>query len=257
MDLGLNGKRAVVAASSRGLGRACAEALLAEGAVVAIGARDADQLTRTAAAIGAHAIPVDLAKPGEPAQFVRAAAQALGGIDIIVTNAGGPPAGAFMNHDALAWQRAFELNLVSVVELVRAALPYLKQSTAGRLVNLVSIAAKQPIAGLILSNAVRTAVLGLAKTLADELAPHGITVNNVCPGRIATDRVRALDETLAQTQGCSVEAVERDQQRAIPLGRYGRPHELAALVTFLCSDKASYMTGTTILVDGGAYRGLM
>jgi len=257
MDLGLSGKLALVAAASRGLGRACAEELVREGARVAICARDAAALEATAREIGAHGIVADLARRGEAEAFVERAATDLGGVDILVTNAGGPPPGRFEDHTEATWRAAVDLNLLSVVSLVRAAVPHLRRRGGGRIVNLVSIAAKQPIANLVLSNSIRAAVIGLGKTLATELGPDGILVNNVCPGRIATDRLRDLDRDLAARTGRSPEEVARDLCRAIPLQRYGRPEELAALVAFLCSQRASYITGATILVDGGSFSGLM
>jgi 3-oxoacyl-[acyl-carrier protein] reductase len=162
-----------------------------------------------------------------------------------------------MKHSDETWQKAFELNLLSVVRLIRAALPYLQASGRGRIINFSSTSVKQPIEGLILSNSLRAGVIGMAKTLATELAPHGITVNNIAPGRIDTDRVRSLDRNRASTLGISEEEAKRAQIENIPLGRYGEPLELAALAVFLASDKASYITGTTIQVDGGLVKGLL
>lgn len=263
MDLGLNGKIALVAASSRGLGRAVATALAREGAVLVMCARNRDALESTADRIcadtGAEVFTVvtDLATAEGPGRLVQTAVEQAGGIDILVTNTGGPPVGTFEELDPAAWRSAVDLVLMSAVELIRGAVPAMRRRGGGRIVNITSISVKQPIQGLMLSNALRAAVVGMAKTLAAELAPDGILVNNVCPGRIATDRLVQLDASRAQRSGVPVEQVRQEAQRTIPLGRYGQPEELAALVTFLASAQASYITGTTILCDGGLYGGLM
>lgn len=263
MDLGLNGKIALCAASSRGLGRAIATALAREGARVCMCGRDRDTLEATADRIcettGAEVftLPVDLAEPDGPRRFVRGALEQAGGVDLLITNTGGPPVGSFLELDDEAWRRATELLLMSAVRLVREAVPAMEARGGGRIVHVASISVKQPIAGLMLSNSLRAAVVGMAKTLATELAPKKILVNAVCPGMIATDRLLELDQTRAARSGLSVEQVRLEAQRQIPLGRYGQPEELAALVAFLCSAQASYLTGTTILCDGGLYRGLM
>jgi 3-oxoacyl-[acyl-carrier protein] reductase len=202
-------------------------------------------------------VPVDLMDAEGPARFVQTAIELCGGVDILVTNTGGPPVGRFDEIDERGWREAIDLVLMSVVRLIREAVPAMERRAGGRIVNIASIAVKQPIAGLLLSNALRAAVVGLAKTLAGELGPKGILVNNVCPGRIATDRLLALDEQYSGRTGVPVEQVRLEQQRNIPLGRYGQPEELAALVTFLASSRASYITGTTILCDGGLHAGLM
>jgi 3-oxoacyl-[acyl-carrier protein] reductase len=263
MDLGLNGRIALVAASSRGLGRAIAQALGREGARLVMCARDRDRLEeagdRICAATGAEVSTVvaDLSDPVGPRRFVEAAVAHAGGVDVLVTNTGGPPPGTFDELDDDAWRRAFDLLLLSAVRLIREALPHMERRGGGRIINVVSIAVKEPIAGLLLSNALRAAVVGMAKTLAAELGPRGILVNNVCPGRIATERLSELDEDRSARVGIPVEQVRLEAQRRIPLGRYGQPEELGALVAFLASSQASYITGATILCDGGLFSGLM
>ena len=262
MDLGLNGKIAIVAASSRGLGLAIATTLAQEGARVAMCARNRDELEAAADRIadgGAEVltVPVDLATPTAAEQVVSRVRASWGGLDILVTNTGGPPPGTFADFDDDAWRSACDLVLMSAVRMIRAGVPLMRSRGGGRVINITSISVKQPIAGLLLSNAYRAAVVGMAKTLATELAPDQILVNNVCPGKIATDRLLQLDRTRAEKKGIALEQQRAASQREIPLGRYGQPAELAALVAFLASTRASYVTGTTILCDGGLYAGLM
>lgn len=263
MDFGLTGKVAIVAAASKGLGRASALALAQEGAQVVIAARSREALEQTASEIRQKsgqpvlAIPTDLQQPEAIMSLVERTVNAFGGIDILVNNAGGPPAGTF---EALAdeqWEAAFETTLLSTVRLIRATLPLMKQRQGGRIIQIVSTSVKQPIPGLLLSNAIRPGVIGLAKTLSLELAPYQITVNNVCPGRILTDRLRSLNVEPKTAQGQTEEAALHDLARDIPLGRIGQPGELGALVAFLASQQAAYITGTTIQIDGGLVQSLL
>jgi 3-oxoacyl-[acyl-carrier protein] reductase len=260
MDLGLQDKVALVMAASKGLGRACATALAAEGARVTIGARGAQTLEQTAQEIQQAtssrvlAVPTDVTRAEDVEAIVAATVREFGRIDILVNNAGGPPAGNFVSFGDAQWQAAFELNLLSTVRLVRLVLPHMRKTGSGRIINIVSTSVKQPIDGLLLSNAIRSGVVGLAKTLSVELAPDNITVNNVCPGRILTDRLRQIYHVNAEvSEAVVLEAMARD----IPMGRVGKPEELGALVAFLASQQAAYITGTTIQVDGGLVRSLL
>ena len=261
MNLGINGKVALVLAASKGLGRASAAALAAEGVQVAIGSRNKQTLAKTAQelqqASGSRvlALPTDVTKEEELEATVAATVQEFGRIDILVNNAGGPPAGTFEMLGDAQWQAAFEQNLLSVVRCIRLVLPHMRRQQSGRIINIVSSSVKQPIDGLLLSNALRLGVVGLAKTLSIELAPNNITVNNVCPGRILTDRMRELPGVKAKrAQGMSEAEALHDLTKDIPLGRLGQPEELGALVTFLASQQAGYITGTTIQIDGGLIR---
>jgi 3-oxoacyl-[acyl-carrier protein] reductase len=258
MDFGLAGCTALVAAGSRGLGRASARALAREGASVALFSRTAAAAEKAAHEIAAetHArtlgFAADTTKAPDLERAVAETIRAFGRLDVLVTNAGGPSPGTFATVTDADWQRAFELNLMSAVRLIRAALPHLEKSGRGRVILLSSTTVKQPIDGLILSNAVRIGVAGLAKTLANELGGKKITVNQVLPGRIDTDRVRELDEARAKSTGASADAVRRQNEQQIPVGRYGDPDEFGAVVAFLASAQAAYLTGATIQVDGGA-----
>jgi 3-oxoacyl-[acyl-carrier protein] reductase len=258
VDLGLSGKAALVGGASRGIGRAVALSLAREGCRVAICARDAGRLDATAGEIRretgveALAVPCDMARPDDIRRFVAATVEAFGRLDIVVNNAGGPPPGSFEAHDESAWQAALDQNFLSVVRTTREALPYLRAAGAGRVINIGSVAVKEPIPGLVLSNAARLGVVGLAKTLSRELGPDGITVNNVCPGLTLTDRMRELYGGRAQAEGRSLEDVLAAEARRIPLGRIAEAEDVAALVVFLASDAARHITGTTIQVDGGA-----
>jgi 3-oxoacyl-[acyl-carrier protein] reductase len=264
MELGLQDKVAIVMAASKGLGRACATALAAEGARVTIGARSTQALDATAQEIQKAtrsrvlAIPTDVTKAEDVEAIVAATVGEFGRIDILINNAGGPPAGNFASFGDAQWQAAFELNLLSTVRLVRLVLPHMRKTGSGRIITIVSTSVKQPIDGLLLSNAIRSGVVGLAKTLSVELAPDNITVNNVCPGRILTDRLRQIYHINERVQqGVSEEAVLKEMAQDVPMGRVGMPEELGALVAFLASQQAAYITGTTIQVDGGLVRSLL
>lgn len=262
MDLGLSGRVALVAASSKGLGRAVAERLAAEGASVMISSRDEGALARTAAEIrestGAevgHAA-ADLRRREDIEALVGRAVERFGGVDVLVTNSGGPPAGGFDDFEDEGWQGAFELNLLSMIRLVRAVLPSMRERGGGRIVSIASSSIKEPIRNLILSNTFRAGIAGLAKSLSAELAPDGILVNTVGPGRILTDRAVAIEAAAAESRGVPVEQVRREVESLIPLGRYGTPEEFATTVAFLASPANTYVTGQSILIDGGMVRAL-
>ncbi|MBX6362673.1 MAG: SDR family oxidoreductase [Gemmatimonadetes bacterium] len=262
MDLGLRGKVALVAASSRGLGRAVAEELAAEGARLCLCARGEAALEETRAALAARganvvAVAADVSTTEGIEAVVRAALDAYDRVDILVNNAGGPPAGPFEAHDAAAWEAAFRLTLRSAVELTRAVLPGMKLRRWGRILNITSIAAKQPVANLILSNSLRAAVTGFARTLADEVAPYGITVNNVLPGYTATERVVQLAERASRERGITPAEAMRAWVDEIPMDRLGEPREFAAMVAFLASERAGYVTGQSVAVDGGWIKSLL
>jgi 3-oxoacyl-[acyl-carrier protein] reductase len=258
MDLGLQGNVALVGGASRGIGKAVALGLAREGCAVAICARGREALDAAAedirSATGAQALPFvcDMSKGEDIRRFVAATVDVFGRLDIVVNNAGGPPPGPFEAHDEAAWQHALDQNLLSVARTVREALPHLRAAGGGRIVNITSVAVKEPIPGLVLSNAARLGVVGLAKTLSRELGPDGITVNNVCPGLTLTDRMRELYGGRAQAEGRSMEEALAEQAKSIPLGRLGQPEDVAALAVFFASGPARHITGTTVQVDGGS-----
>lgn len=260
MELGLQGRAALVAGASRGLGRGCAEALAAEGARVAIAARDREALERAreeiAAATGGEVAAVVVDVAAEPERFVREAAEAVGGCQILVANAGGPRIGPFEELSDDDFRAALELNFFSTIRMTRAALPLMREAGYGRVIVIGSSSVRQPIPNLMLSNAVRTGVAGWAKTLSLELAPEGITVNTVVPGRFLTDRVRELIEDRRRRSGLDEDAAIGEEAAAIPMGRFGDPRELGDVVAFLASERAAYITGAAYQVDGGLIRGL-
>jgi len=260
MDFGLKNKTALVAASSKGLGRACAEALAGEGAGVAICARNESDLMKAreeiSRATGAEilAVAVDLSKPDDIRELVEKTVAHFGNLHVLVTNAGGPPGGDFFEFDDAAWLAAFELSIMSTVRLIRAAVPHMQAAKWGRVINITSLSVKEPLAPLVLSNATRPSVHGLAKTLANQLGKDGITVNNIMPGYTRTDRIIEYGEAVAKQSGKHLEEVFADMGKPVPVGRIGEPEELGALAAFLASERAAYITGASIPVDGGAIR---
>jgi 3-oxoacyl-[acyl-carrier protein] reductase len=263
MDLGLKGKCAIVCAASKGLGRASALALAREGASIVMCARHSEALEQAVRDIRAEtgataiAIPADVAVQGDCERVIRTAADALGGIDILVTNTGGPPSGPFERIQDTDWYAAIDSLLMSVIRLSRGVIPHMRQRGGGRIINITSISVKQPVQGLVLSNALRAAVTGLSKTLSNELAADRILVNCVAPGYTATDRVVELSAATAQREGIAPEVVQKRTEEKIPMRRMGSPEEFGAAVAFLASDRASYVTGITLQVDGGYVAGLI
>jgi len=236
VNLGLKGRVALVCGGTRGIGRAVANTLEGEGAQVAVNGRSNAPF------------PADVSEPEQATALVHQVAEKFGRLDILFCNAGGPPAAPFKDQPADAWHRAIELNLLSTIHLARAAVPIMQQAKWGRVICLVSVAAKQPLPGLILSTTARAGVLGFAKALSDEVASDGITVNSICPGFIATERVEELTKTKPEMM--------KQMRAQIPMGRIGNPSELAAAVTFLASEPASYITGAVLQVDGGFIRSI-
>ena len=262
MDLELTGRVALVTAASKGLGRTTAERLAAEGARVMISSRDGQQLARTAGEIaertGAQVehCPADVSDAAAIDRLLRETGERLGGVDVLVSNAGGPRPGGFDALDDAAWQSGFELTLLSGIRLIRGVLPHMRGQGWGRIVTIASSSIKQPIDDLLLSNTYRVAVVGLMKSLATEFGPDGVLVNTLGPGRIATDRVAGLDADRAARSGVPVAEVRARQESGIPLGRYGTAEEFARVAAFLASGANTYLTGQAFLVDGGMVRAI-
>jgi 3-oxoacyl-[acyl-carrier protein] reductase len=262
MDLGLRGKVALVAGASRGMGRATALGFAREGAKVSICARgeaalnEAAQMIRKETGGEVLVMVADMTKAEDIQRFVNQTAEHFGRLDIIVNNAGGPPPGEFMKFTDEDWNNAFNLSFMSTMRMTREAVPHMRKVGGGRVINITSYAVKEPIAGLVLSNAIRSGVIGLAKTLSRELGMDNILINNVCPGRIDTERAQKLNTARAERLKRPVEEINREMAAEVPLGRYGTAEETADLIVFLGSERASYITGTTIQIDGGLVRGI-
>lgn len=256
MDLGLDGKVALVTGSTSGLGLASARALAAEGASVVLCGRRGDVATEEAEKLPrARGVEADLTDPAAPERLVNGAVEAFGGLDVLVGSTGGPPPGTALGTPVDDYDAALDLLVKPMVRLAHLAVPRMRERGGGRIVFVGSGTLREPNPMLALSNSVRMAVQGFAKTLSKEVAADGITVNCVLPGRIATDRVASLDEAAAESSGRSVEEVRERNERGIPVGRYGDPAEFGALVAFLCSEQAAYLTGAAVPMDGGALSG--
>jgi len=262
MDLQLKNRTAIVLASTKGLGKATAACLAQEGANVTVCGRDEEALAAVkkeleqATGRAPLAIAADVTRAEDIVKVVDETVRQFGGVDILINNSGGPKPGTFDTLTDEDWVKAFELNLLSYVRAIRAVLPHMRANKFGRIVNFTSTSIKQPLENLILSNTFRTGVAGLAKSLASELAPDGILINTIGPGRIATDRVAQLDQISAERTGRSAEEVKRIESAKIPLGRYGKPEEFARVVAFFASPANSYVTGQSLLVDGGLVKAL-
>ncbi|HTO94732.1 MAG TPA: SDR family oxidoreductase [Bacteroidota bacterium] len=264
MDLGLHDRVAIVSAASQGLGRACAAGFAREGAHVVICSRDTRKIAAAANEIGkefpaVRVLPVkaDVTKPADIRRLVRRTLAAFGRIDILVTNAGGPPVAAFPDLDDRTWQRGIELNLMSTIRLIREVLPAMRKRHWGRIINITSFVARQPVDDLIISSTVRPGIFGLSKILANQNTRDGILINSVVPGFILTARQQEISAARARAKGITPDEYIADVAKSVPSGRMGRPEELADVVVFLGSERASYVSGTTVTVDGGLVKGLL
>lgn len=263
MDLGLKGKIAAVAASSQGLGFAAARALAGEGAHLGMCSRERARIEAagrriqkdTGAEVLTHAC--DLADPAQAQGFIDAVVGRYGRLDVLVTNAGGPPPGHFDDIDITSVRRGFDLTLMSAITLMKAAIPHMRKQKWGRVVNIMSITVKQPETNLLLSNTMRTALVGFTKSVSNELARDNVLINNVAPGYTQTERLDDLAQNLAQRNEVSVAEVFAGWEKKIPMGRLGKPEELANMIAFLASERASYVTGVTVQVDGGFVQGIL
>ncbi|HEY2527612.1 MAG TPA: SDR family oxidoreductase [Xanthobacteraceae bacterium] len=257
MDLGLQKCKAFIAGASKGLGKACAQALAGEGARIYICSRNAEELERAAADIGAAAFAAaDVSRAAEVKRVMADAIAALGGLDCLITNAGGPPTAPFERAGDGDWDTAYQVNLMSAVRLIRAALPALKASWRGRIVNLTGYGVKEPLTDLVVSDSIRAGITVMAKTIASDLAPFGITVNNIAPGPIMTDRLTEILCARAKTLGITPAEQFKRLAATIPVRRMGQPKEIGDLCAYLCSSQAGYLTGQTIIVDGGINRSI-
>ena len=263
MNLGLKGKKAFVGGSSRGLGFATARILAEEGCQIVLNGRDSEKLEKAAAKIAsdtgekASYVVGDAADPDQPKKLIQEAVEILGGLDLLVTNTGGPPAGKFESFDEKTWQRAIDLAFMSHVRIINNALPYLKESSHASVVTVTSYSVKQPIPNLVLSNSIRSATIGLTKSLALELGSDGIRFNSILPGWTKTERVLEIMQHRAEVNKSTVEEEIKKIAAASPLGRMGTPDEIARAAVFLLSPAASYITGVMLTVDGGMYKGTM
>jgi 3-oxoacyl-[acyl-carrier protein] reductase len=266
MDLGIRGRVAIVCAASQGLGKATALSFAREGAHVAICSRDGDRLETAAREIRSAAsdpllrvLPVvtDLTNGGDIRSLVATTLKEFGRVDILVTNAGGPPVASFLDLDDAAWEKGLQLNLMSTIRCIREVLPHMQKQQWGRIVNITSISARQPINDLIVSSTVRPGILGLSKVLANQYARDGVLVNSVTPGYILTDRQKELGAARAVKKGIGFDRYMTDLVQDVPMGRLGMPAELADVIVFLCSERSSYVTGATLSVDGGLAKGLL
>lgn len=262
MDLGLEGKVALIAASTKGLGKASATALAAEGAEVVINGRhkqnlhDASEEIKSMTGKTPLSVQADVTKAEDVQRMIEEVVKRYGTLHILVTNAGGPPAGNFPDFNDEQWTNAFELNLLSAVRLIRGAAPLMQKQKWGRIANIVSLTVKQPADNLLLSNSIRGAIVGLAKSISKDLARDNVLINNVAPYYVSTKRIDYLMEQAATRLGTTKDAAVQNIIREIPVGRLGTPEEFGDIVAFLCSDKNGYITGSTIQFDGGAYKGI-